>query len=86
MIIMRDVDNARGRTLAQSLEGAYGIDVLSERGSDNKCSSALYHADRAAQDRGNGDTCVWFKDGFRKLWPLMGHGHGGNFDGDRGRP
>ena len=44
-----------------------GRDVLGGRGSENKCSSALSNKERAKADWGNGDTCVYFNDTFRKL-------------------
>ena len=47
-----------------------GIDVLGGGGTANNCSDAL------------GGTCNIFCDNFIKLWPLMGSGHGGNYDGD----
>jgi hypothetical protein len=83
--VIRNFDGEQGRELAASLEGVYGLDVLTGRGTKNKCSRALYDPVRAEADLGTGDTCVHFNDGFVKLWPILGEGHGGNYDGDLDR-
>ena len=79
--LLRNFDGQNGRHLAARLEGTYGVDVLSGRGTQNKCSDALEDR-RITTDRGNFDSCSLHKDTFAKLWPLLGSEHGGNADGD----
>ena len=68
-MVLKNYDGQKGLDLANALENMMGSDVLGGRGTANLCSNAL------------GGTCNKYCDGFQKLWPLMGNGHGGNFDG-----
>ena len=79
--VLRGYDGARGQLLAAALEKTFGVDVLSGRGSKNKCSAPLEDR-RITTDLGNYDSCSLNGDNFIKLLPLMGAGHGGNYDGD----
>ena len=79
--VLRGYDGARGQLLAAALVKTFGVDVLSGKGTKNKCSKAL--EDRSiTTDQGNFDKCSLLKDPFVKLWPHRGTGHGGNYDGD----
>ena len=79
--VLRGYDGARGQLLAVALEKTFGVDVLSGKGSKNKCSYPLEDR-RITTDMGNYDSCSLNGDLFIKLLPLLGAGHGGNFDGD----
>ena len=68
-VVLKNWDGQRGLDLANALENMMGSDVLGGGGTSNICSNAL------------GGTCTKFCDNFIKLWPLMGSGHGGNYDG-----
>ena len=68
-VILKNWDGQMGLDLANALENMMGSDVLGGGGTSNICSNAL------------GGTCNKFCDNFIKLWPLMGSGHGGNYDG-----
>ena len=50
--------------------------MLNGKGSKNQCSIAIDGLGT------NPSSCPDHGDGFIKLWPLMGSGHGGNYDGD----
>ena len=82
--VLRGYDGARGQLLATALEKTLGVDVLSGRGTKNQCSDPLEDR-RITTDLGNFDSCSINGSKFIKLWPLMGAGHGGNFDGDSER-
>ena len=81
-MIIRDIGNDGGIQMSKSLQGIFGLDVLEGRGSNNKCSYALSDA-RITFDAKNYDSCSFMQDGFRKLVPIDGSHHGGNFGGDK---
>ena len=83
VIILRNYDGQQGLLLADVLQQIVGVDILSGRGSKNKCSKALEDNERKKHDGGNGDTCSHFNDPITKLLPLLGEGHGGNYDGSK---
>ena len=81
VVILHNFDGEQGRVLAEKLENTYGPELLGGRGPDNMCSAALQER-RITWDKGNHDSCTFFKDGFRKLWPQNGTCHGGNYHDD----
>jgi len=79
--VLRGYDGARGQLLAAALEKTFGVDLLSGKGTKNKCSVPLEDR-RITTDLGNFDSCSLNGSKFIKLLPLFGAGHGGNYDGD----
>ena len=83
--VLRGYDGARGQLLAAALEKTYGVDVLSGKGTKNKCSDPLEDR-RITTDLGNYDSCSLNGDNFIKLLPLLGAGHGGTVAAPRNMP